>query len=69
MYNNRTEFDYDFAVLELDHEVDCSDFVSPVCLPDNTATAATYNDKSVYSPDRLYEHPFRAKTFRVHIHH
>ena len=41
------EFDNDFAVLELDTEIECSDYVSPVCLPDNSATAATYDNRFV----------------------
>jgi hypothetical protein len=50
MYNNRTTFDYDFSVLELEHEIDCSDYVAPICLPDNTATEATFDDRSNYLP-------------------
>ncbi len=47
LYGNRTDFDYDFSVLELEEGVECSDYVSPICLPDNSATAATYDNKFV----------------------
>ena len=47
LYNNRTEFDYDFSVIELDRLVDCSDHVSPICLPQDTTPPGDFDGRWV----------------------
>merc|ERR1719471_1257153 len=42
-YTRANDFDMDFAVFQLDTQVNCSDYVSPVCLPESTTNA--YDDK------------------------
>lgn len=43
---NSTTYNFDYSVLVLANEIQCSAFVSPVCLPDVSDDPEFYDDKS-----------------------
>jgi len=43
---NKKNFDYDYAIITLCHQLEFSTSVSPVCLPDNQGQGSEYEDRS-----------------------